>query len=308
VAFWLVEVVAEGSMIMSPTLFRMLRIFRLIRLAKMVKTIQAFDSLNVLIGSIFASATTLFWSSCLLLLVQMLVALFMGSMLDLFINDDTAPIEARKQCHLYFGSFSRSMTTVFELALANWAPVCHFLVNNVHELYGPLVILYKLVVGFAVVNVITGVFMHETFKVASSDDELMIVQKRRQNAKHAVKMQRLLQEADVSGDGYIQRDEFVDVMQKPAVRTWLSAMEIEVGDSELLFDLVDNGDEKISANELVEGISRLKGNARSIDLVGLSHRTAHIEQLLGSLERKVDKLRGKKGGRHSSKASSSSLG
>merc|ERR1711870_203096 len=117
--------------------------------------------------------------------------------------------------------------------------------------------------------------MHETFKVASSDDEMMVAQKRRQNLLHVAKMDRLLKEADVSGDGFIQREEFAEVLQKPAVRTWLSAMEIETGDTELLFDFIDNGDEQISSLELVEGIARLKGTARSMDVVALTHRTAH---------------------------------
>ena len=41
--------------------------------------LQAFDSLQVLLGSISASASALFWSSCLLFLIQMMVALFLSS-------------------------------------------------------------------------------------------------------------------------------------------------------------------------------------------------------------------------------------
>lgn len=185
------------------------------------------------------------------------------------------------------------MISVFELALANWAPICHFLVNNVNEWWGVLVVLYKLAIGFAVVNVISGVFLHETFKVASSDDELMIVQKRRALQKHCDKMQRLLKEADVSGDGFIQREEFREALSKPVVRTWLSAMEVETGDVDLLFDLIDNGDEEISIQELVQGISRLKGGARSIDVVNLTHRAARMELMIGDIARRVTRLHGK---------------
>ena len=37
-----------------------------------------------------------------------------------------------------------------------------------------LCILHKLVIGFAVVGVINGVFIQETFKVASSDNQIMM--------------------------------------------------------------------------------------------------------------------------------------
>merc|ERR1712176_1387821 len=147
-----------------------------------------------------------------------MIALFFNSMLGDFIEDESHPEEDRLQTYLYFGTFSRAMITTFELALANWGPICHFLVDNVGEWYGHVILLYKLGVGFAVVNVISGVFLHETFKVASSDDELMVVQKKRNNKKHVVKMKKLLQEADASSDGRIQRAEFHDVMQKENVR------------------------------------------------------------------------------------------
>merc|ERR1711920_449139 len=97
------------------------------------------------------------------------------------------------------------------------------------------------VVGFAVVNVISGVFMHETFKVASSDDDLMVVQKKRATEKHVMKMRNLLSQADTSNDGIVEREEWREALQRDSVRTWLSAMDIEVGDPDLLFDFLDCG-------------------------------------------------------------------
>merc|ERR1712048_557255 len=111
---------------------------------------------------------------------------------------------------------------------------------------------------------ISGVFLHETFKVASTDDELMVVQKKRATQKHVMKMKKLLQMADASCDGCIEREELRSVLQKPVMRTWLSAMELEVGDADLLFEFLDNGDEKLTAQELIDGVARLKGVARNI--------------------------------------------
>ena len=76
---------------------------------------------------------------------------------------------------------------------------------------------YKLIVGFAAVGIINGVFMQETFKVAASDDKLMMRQKatgavpfgrclsgqERDRMLHTKKMKTLFEAADESGDGYI---------------------------------------------------------------------------------------------------------
>ena len=45
------------------------------------------------------------------------------------------------------------------------------------EWYSIFSVAYKLIVGFAAVGIINGVFMQETFKVAASDDKLMMRQK-----------------------------------------------------------------------------------------------------------------------------------
>merc|ERR1711881_203529 len=97
---------------------------------------------------------------------------------------------------------------MFEVTLGNWVPVCRTLVENVSEWYSMVFIVYKITVGFAVVKVITGVFMHETFKVASTDDELMIVNQTRQAAKFRKKMHSFMNACDASGDGTLDRDEF----------------------------------------------------------------------------------------------------
>merc|ERR1712063_232560 len=106
----------------------------------------------------------------------------------------------------------------------------------------------------------------------------MLMQKKRLMQKHARKMKRFMQKADMSGDGGLSREEFKGVLKSEDVRAWLAAQEIDAGDADLLFSLLDTGDETLTAEELVVGISRLKGGARSIDLHGLMHMVAILLQ------------------------------
>jgi len=57
------------------------------------------------------------------------------------------------------------------------------------------------------------------------------------------------------------------------MKTWRSAQDIDVGDADYLFGLMDTGDEQLAAEEFCLGISRLKGPAKSMDLCGLTHMT-----------------------------------
>merc|ERR1711871_543940 len=89
-----------------------------------------------------------------------------------YFNDPAVAIEYRQDLYIYFGTFSRSLFTMFELTFANWPPVSRLLMEQVHSSFMVITILYKLTFGFLVLGVINGVVMQETFKAAAADDNI----------------------------------------------------------------------------------------------------------------------------------------
>merc|ERR1712137_980683 len=174
------------------------------------------------------------------------------------------------------------------LTLANWIPVCRLLVDNVNMAAGYGVLVFKIVVGFAVVRVVVGVFLLETFKTASTDDELMAAQAKRSQGLHAMKMLRFLREADKDGDGFIQPGEFKNYLQNEG--PWLAAQGLDEQDDELLFTLLDDGDGKLSPTEVARGSSRLKGPARSVDLISLMHMVSLLQDKLTVIATRFEAL------------------
>merc|ERR1712078_176798 len=112
-------------------------------------------------------------------------------MLEGYVLDESNPYEKRQEGYRYFGTFSRSLFSMFEITLGNFVPVSRMLMENVSEWYILFNIFHKCAIGFAVVAVVRGVFMHETFKVAATDDNIMVAQKTRSKKIHRDKMQRL---------------------------------------------------------------------------------------------------------------------
>jgi len=88
-----------------------------------------------------------------------------------------------------------------------------------------------------------------------------------------------LHTADKNKDHILDVREFQDYLCATGVRSWLSAQGLEEEDDDLLFDLLDdNGDGKLTPEELTRGIGRLKGAARSIDVVSLLHMVASLTE------------------------------
>ena len=50
-----------------------------------------------------------------------------------------------------FGSFSRSLFTMFELTLANWPTASRVMMEEVHELWFIYAVAHKMMLGFAVI-------------------------------------------------------------------------------------------------------------------------------------------------------------
>eukprot|EP00811_Abedinium_folium_P025316 NODE_3608_length_2011_cov_11.580679.p1 GENE.NODE_3608_length_2011_cov_11.580679~~NODE_3608_length_2011_cov_11.580679.p1 ORF type:complete len:580 (-),score=123.24 NODE_3608_length_2011_cov_11.580679:270-2009(-) len=276
------------AMPINPTVFRVVRLLRVVRLTRVLTGLEAFDSLHVLMGAILACRSVLMWSACVLGFVMLVMGIFMNAMLASSMEaDGEHSLATRHTLFEYFGSFTRCMYTMFEITTGNFIPVTRFLCENIDERYAVLLILYRFVVGFAMIKVIAGVFMHETFCVAASDDDLMVVQKTRAMNRHVEKMQLLIRHLDTSADGKIDRNEFMMVMEDKRLKTWLASMEVEVGNLNLLFDILDNGDGKITLSELVRGMARLKGPARSIDLVCVSVRCQELRERIVRVEHQL---------------------
>ena len=71
-----------------------------------------------------------------------------------------------------------------------------------------LCVFHKLTVGFAVIGVINGIFVQETFKAAASDDNIRVRQKQKADEIHRKKMTSLFESLDKSRDGSPEWTEF----------------------------------------------------------------------------------------------------
>merc|ERR1712228_215440 len=112
---------------------------------------------------------------------------------------------------------------------------------------------------------------------------------------------------DGDGDGEISKEEFVELVEDKQVRMWLSSMEIDASDAPTLFDLLDESkDGYLTCDELVKGVAKLKGGARSIDLATLMCEQrvllAEVAQIQAKLDNMHTPIPGRLGGKHRSRS------
>eukprot|EP00929_Paragymnodinium_shiwhaense_P088943 TRINITY_DN4923_c0_g1_i3.p1 TRINITY_DN4923_c0_g1~~TRINITY_DN4923_c0_g1_i3.p1 ORF type:complete len:631 (-),score=92.59 TRINITY_DN4923_c0_g1_i3:234-2126(-) len=290
---WLVTTMSNTELGMNPMLVRLARIARLLRFLRLVKTIQMFDVLQLLIGSLRASGLILFWSAVVLAIIMICAALLAHNLMLTYLQDENIDMETRHDVYRVFGSFARSFLTMYQMtfSLDTPAPGLCFELN---EWFAIPLVMYQSLVSFAVIKVIEAVFLNETIKLAATDDELMIMEKKRWEAMHEEKVHALFQEADESGDGLIDYAEFMTIMNDDRVTTWLEAMEVQVTDPKMVWDLMCSfsglhvcDTNRLSAHWFVKGMARLKGGAKSLDLLAMLRELEALSAKMQTLDRKL---------------------
>merc|ERR1719210_2448717 len=138
-----------------------------------------------------------------------------SSILESFISDSKQDPQTRALVYERWGSFMRAYVSMFEITLANWGPQCWLLMNTVDVAWGVFFILWRCCFGFAVIQVITSVFIQHTFKVANRDEDIMIKEKEKASMSYLKHLDNLFTNMDESGDGTISREEFHGALQQP---------------------------------------------------------------------------------------------
>lgn len=270
----------------DPTIMRLMRLLRLPRLLKAMKSVAAFDALFLLLKCLQASFSAAFWSILIILTVQLTLGMLIGQLLQDFIADVNRSEDVRRAIFLRFGTFTRSMHTMFEITFANWGPTSRLLGEEVNELWTLFFVVYRCMFIFAVLKVITALFITETYAVLEKDDEVMITKKRRAKANLAQKLTNIYTEIDRDGDGSVTWHEFEEVvLADEMIRTWMSTIDIAPHDFTTLFHLVETGgDGEVDLAEFLATMPSLRGAAKSIDMQLLTKTVERIEAKLSSLE------------------------
>eukprot|EP00928_Gymnodinium_smaydae_P015158 TRINITY_DN15556_c0_g1_i2.p1 TRINITY_DN15556_c0_g1~~TRINITY_DN15556_c0_g1_i2.p1 ORF type:complete len:557 (-),score=74.73 TRINITY_DN15556_c0_g1_i2:348-1988(-) len=273
----------KESLPIDPVLIRLLRLGKLARAMRMVELSKSLDSLQLLLKCLFSSVAMLFWSFLLLIFMQCVAGMVISNLARGFMDvpaNDAHQLAVQQNVFLYYGTFTRTLLTTFEVLFANWAPPCRVLVDNVSEWFSLVFLFYRCVIGFAVLNVVNAVFVQQSMKVAAADEEHAFKQRSKDHRTYTELIKRLFEHLDVSGDGEITLDEFEELCQVPKLQFWLSRLDLEYHDLLGLFQLLDDGDGSISLDEFTRGIFRLKGHAKSIDVWRMETR---LEEIMAKL-------------------------
>jgi len=270
---WVLPIVA-GSEIQGLELVTLTRFIRLIRLIRVVRLVRMFRSLYVMVMALKKAMAGIAYILIIMMSGLFVCAIFTTTTIGK--SDQLSRLQmGASDGGSRFGTVPRSMYSLFELmTLEGWEEVGRPLVEA-QPAMSLFLIGFIMVFTFGILNMIVAVVVEKTLTEARRMDETL--QEEEEHKKHKQEMQRMeceirlqseksAEAAGIELASTISRQEFLEAF-KDGQSTFLKSFH-EVGiptdDAEALYDILDvDGDDKLTAEEILEGCSRIKLGADS---------------------------------------------
>ena len=107
----------------------------------------------------------------------------------------------------------------------------------------------------------------ETLASAANDADMQIEENRRTAKNYQEKLEDLFRAVDEDGNDWLSAGEFIRALSLPSVQRYLAILDLKVSDCRPLFEILDDGDGKITIAEFCQGLNQIKGHARALDMV-----------------------------------------
>lgn len=272
---------------------KVMKLIRITRVLRVVRTSRIFGQLRMLLATTIASMGAFFWSILLLFIFQVSFSLIISQLIHSAIVDRANNLQTREWLNVRYGSFFKSLYTMFEITYSGgWPSLVRRVIEDISPWYAILFLLYITFVVFAVIRVITALFIKETLACAANDAEIAMEEKRKTAEVFQTKLEMLFESMDVDADGLLSQDEVHEALSNPLVVRYLSTLELHMKDVEFIYKLLDDGDGMLTIKEFCHGLSRLKGVAQSHDVVLLLHEQHTLKAFCHEIYAKLEELCG----------------
>jgi len=243
--------------------FRLISMIRILRVFNILDHLDYTTELHLLLASMHGSLWSLCWSALFMLIPMFVFGMVLTQVVAEFrINSGIEENKITELMH-YFGSLDRSMLSLFWSISGglSWSeamiPLKHY--NFVWPTI--LFVFYVASMVFAVLNVLTGVFVNSATSAATSEKERRILNT----------LQKIFKDADDDESGNLTYAEFTSLMKHKDIGVCLQSLDIRPAQANHLFELIDADQSGVvEIEEFLHGCDRLQGSLKAIDFATFS--------------------------------------
>jgi len=250
---------------------RMLRGIRVIRLLRAIKGARMLMRLRLMVACMLNCVSSLFWALVVILLVLCFFAILFLQAAEGFIVAGKATPQTLSLLQLYYADIPTTMLSLFMAVTGgvDWIDI-YKPMRSIHTGWGLCFLLYVFFVVLGVFNVFIGLFVEQALDSSQMDNDL-ILQADTDKAKAFMKdVKKMFKEIDTHEQGTVSVEQFMSSQRDPRIISYMQRFGLSMIEPSFLFRLLDkDGSDTIELQELVVGLKRCSGQARSSDMLML---------------------------------------
>jgi len=261
----------DVPVVAHPSL-RILRVVRVVRVLRVIRVLIFFRELRLMVCSILGSVKLLVWAVIVISLMFYTFAItFTQGAADFchhYSSKCDTPDDIVTELLDNFGTLERSSLSLFYSMSGgiSWGLLIQSM-KPLHWSFTALFISFICCAFFAVVNIVTGVFVECAMQNSQLDRETIIQEELQRKQIYIRCMQEMFEALDADGNGEIGLVEFQAAILDERMVANFNALGLEITEVETLFSLLDRDSScSIDMEEFLVGCMRLKGEAKSLDL------------------------------------------
>lgn len=277
------------SMASSAFLIRLLKVLRIGRLLRPLRTVALLGELRIIASMIASSFRPLLWLTCIICALTYCFALVLTQGTATYLSDvsETGSLpEEYAEVQKEYGSVLQTMYALF-LAMTggrDWGEIAGVIAYTGY-VYAAVVVCFVFINLFSVLNIVTGIFVDGAIELAKRDRSMMIEKQSIHRESSRAHLIALVSQVDADGDGVISKDEFFSALQEEGVQEFMDALGIDPDNAAEAFLLLDSdGDGMIQLMEFVQGMEKIRGEAKGVDIQMLLLHTRKIIDMLNGIQ------------------------
>mmetsp|Transcript_70896 Transcript_70896/g.196981 ORF Transcript_70896/g.196981 Transcript_70896/m.196981 type:complete len:475 (-) Transcript_70896:189-1613(-) len=272
-----------------------MRICRLLRIVRIIRRLNLFSVLWMVIQCMLDSLRTMLWVSLLLVIIVYCLAIFLTTL----VGSDNYATEYWRFRDQYFGSVFKSGWTIVQVVTFDaWASDVARPLADVSPMALVVLLVAIVICSFGVLNVIVAVMVERTLAISKERKDATSKKLEHVELELLASMEGDFIEAEPDENNELDYTQFHRLLKSHKMSYKLRLLDIQFEEAELLFELMDTDRSgKVSADEFIEGLQKVKGQARGQDLVTLiSHaqqqcvRACRFVERVSKMSRKADEI------------------
>jgi len=234
------------------------------------------------IVAVLSCCSTLFWAAITIGFITYIVAILYLQAAESWVDRHDA--NAIRKLDPHFGTMLKAMYSLL-LAVSNgvdWEVLADELsVIGGADLAGIMKLsfaLYVVFTMFGIMNVVIGVFVHKTAEMKHHDRDLAVQEEMELTIVFARELKALFDGHGMTTDTKISWDMFKEHLERIEVQMYFQTHHIDISEAEELFALLDSDNSgEICLDDFAYGCQRIKGPAKSIDIVFLFEEVNYLK-------------------------------